>query len=103
MVAERFLNGAFICRSSDYVINVALRVLVVEDEVLLSRQLAKALAEAGYAVDCSGDGEKADFLARTEEYDAVVLDLGLPGVDGLTLLRRWRDTGVFAPVLILTA
>jgi two-component system OmpR family response regulator len=84
-------------------ITVWLRVLVVEDEALLSRQLAKALADAGYAVDCAGDGEKADFLVRTEPYDAVVLDLGLPKLDGLTLLRQWRDAGVAAPVLILTA
>ena len=62
-----------------------MRVLVVEDETLLSRQLAKALIAAGYAVDQAGDGERADFLAHTEQYDAVVLDLGLPKVDGLTL------------------
>jgi two-component system OmpR family response regulator len=80
-----------------------LRVLVVEDEVLLSRQLAKALADGGYAVDCAADGEEADLLANTEQYDAVVLDLGLPKVDGLTLLKRWREAGIFAPVLILTA
>ena len=86
-----------------YVINGGLRVLIVEDEALLCRQRAKNHTEAGYAVDCSLDGETADFLARTEEYDAVVLDLGLPGMDGLTLLRRWRETGMFAPVLILTA
>ncbi len=71
--------------------------------MLLSRQLATALTGAGYAIDCALDGEQADFLARTEQYDAVVLDLGLPGVDGLTLLRRWRQVGIFAPVLILTA
>jgi two-component system OmpR family response regulator len=65
--------------------------------------LAKALTAAGYAVDCAADGEQADFLARTQEYDAVVLDLGLPKLDGLTLLRRWREAGIFAPVLILTA
>jgi two-component system OmpR family response regulator len=80
-----------------------LRVLVVEDEALLSRQLAKALAGAGYAVDCAADGEQADFLARTEPFDAIVLDLGLPGVDGLTLLRQWRDAAIAVPVLILTA
>src|SRR5882757_5208326 len=68
----------------------SLRVLVVEDEARLSRQLASALAEAGYAVDTAGDGERADFLAQTERYDAVVLDLGLPKIDGLTLLHRWR-------------
>lgn len=80
-----------------------MRVLVVEDEALLSRQLAKALTAAGYAVDCAADGEQADFLIHTEQYDAVVLDLGLPKIDGLTLLRRWREAGIFAPVLILTA
>jgi two-component system OmpR family response regulator len=80
-----------------------LRVLVVEDEILLSQQLAKALTESGYAVDRAADGEQADFLANTEQYDAVVLDLGLPKVDGLTLLRRWREGGIFAPVLVLTA
>jgi two-component system, OmpR family, response regulator len=80
-----------------------LRVLVVEDEKLLSRQLAKTLSEAGYAVDCATDGDRADFLAQTEQYDIVVLDLGLPRVDGLTLLHRWREAGLFVPVLILTA
>jgi len=80
-----------------------LKVLVVEDEAQLSRQLAQSLGEAGYAVDCAADGEQADFLARTEGYDAVVLDLGLPKVDGLTLLRTWREAGVATPVLVLTA
>ena len=80
-----------------------MRVLVVEDEPQLARQLAAALADAGYAVDRAGDGERADFLAQTESYDAIVLDLGLPKVDGLTLLRRWREAGIAAPVLILTA
>jgi two-component system, OmpR family, response regulator len=80
-----------------------LRILIVEDEILLSRQLAKALTGAGYAVDCAADGEQADFLFRTQEYDAVVLDLGLPKRDGLTLLRLWREAGIFTPVLVLTA
>jgi len=80
-----------------------LRVLVVEDEAAISGQLATALGRAGYAVDCAADGERADFLGQTERYDAVVLDLGLPGIDGLTLLRRWRDAGLSMPVLILTA
>jgi two-component system OmpR family response regulator len=65
--------------------------------------LASAFTDSGYAVDCAADGERADFLAHTEQYDAVVLDLGLPKMDGLTLLRRWRDAGILAPVLILTA
>jgi two-component system OmpR family response regulator len=80
-----------------------MRVLVVEDERSLSEQLASALGEAGYAVDCAADGERADFLGQTERYDAVVLDIGLPKIDGLTLLRRWRDAGLMVPVLILTA
>lgn len=79
------------------------RVLVVEDEAKLSKQLARALADAGYAVDVAADGARADFLARTERYDAILLDLGLPKVDGLTLLRGWRDGGLGAPVMVLTA
>jgi two-component system OmpR family response regulator len=79
------------------------RVLVVEDEERLSEMLAGALEGAGYAVDCAADGERADFLGQTECYDAVVLDLGLPRIDGLTLLRRWREAGIAVPVLVLTA
>ncbi len=79
------------------------RVLVVEDETLLARQLASAMDEAGYAVDCASDGTRAEFLGQTEVYDAVVLDLGLPGLDGLAVLRRWREAGISVPVLVLTA
>jgi two-component system, OmpR family, response regulator len=79
------------------------KVLVVEDEQRLARQLAEALAAAGYAVDTAADGARADFLAATERYDAVLLDLGLPAIDGLTLLRRWREAGNAVPVLVLTA
>jgi two-component system OmpR family response regulator len=75
----------------------------VEDEALLSDRLAAALAEAGYAVDCARDGERAEFLGQTEDYDAVVLDLGLPKLDGLSVLRRWREAGRGVPVLVLTA
>ena len=80
-----------------------MRVLVVEDEPRLAEDLARALGEAGYAVDSAADGERADFLGQTERYDAVVLDLGLPKLDGLTVLRRWRAAGVTMPVLMLTA
>ena len=80
-----------------------MRILVVEDEALLSRQLVAALEQAGYAVDGAQDGENAEFLGRTEQYDAVVLDLGLPKIDGLTVLGRWREAGVTVPVLVLTA
>src|SRR5262249_28432661 len=78
-------------------------VLGVEDEARIARQLTGAVADAGYAVDHAEDGERADFLAHTERYDAVLLDLGLPKMDGLTLLRRWRDAGLAMPVIVLTA
>ena len=80
-----------------------MRILVVEDEAALSRQLERALRDARYVVDCASDGERADFLARTEQYDAVILDLGLPRIDGLTVLRGWRSSGLTFPVLVLTA
>jgi two-component system, OmpR family, response regulator len=79
------------------------RILVVEDEAALGDSLASALRTAGYAVDRATDGTRAEFLGRTESYDAVVLDLGLPGMDGLTLLQQWREAGVTTPVLVLTA
>ena len=77
--------------------------MVAEDETALSRQLAAALTDAGYVVDCAEDGERAEFLGQTEHYDAAILDLGLPRMDGLTVLRRWREAGVALPVLVLTA
>ncbi len=80
-----------------------MRLLIAEDEPSLSEQLARAVTGAGYAVDRATDGPQADFLARTEPYDAIILDLGLPRVDGLTLLRNWRNAGLTTPVLILTA
>jgi two-component system OmpR family response regulator len=80
-----------------------MRVLVVEDEPRLARELAGALEAAGYVVDTAADGERADFLGHTERYDAIVLDLGLPRVDGLTVLSRWRQAGLDVPVLVLTA
>jgi two-component system, OmpR family, response regulator len=80
-----------------------LRILVAEDEASLAGQLATALGHAGYAVDCAADGEQASILGHDEEYDAVVLDLGLPKMDGLTVLRRWREAGLAVPVLVLTA
>lgn len=80
-----------------------MRVLIVEDERQLAHHLADALREAGYAVDCAHDGEQADFLVASNEFDAIVLDLGLPKIDGLTLLQRWRQSGLATPVLILTA
>ena len=81
----------------------ALRVLIVEDEPTLGTQLKNTLEGAGYAVDLATDGEEGHFLGSTENYDAIVLDLGLPEIDGLTVLDRWRKEGRVAPVLVLTA
>jgi two-component system OmpR family response regulator len=80
-----------------------MRILVIEDEPALREQLAGALKDAGYAVDSAADGEEGHFFGDTEPYDAVVLDLGLPGLDGITVLTRWRSDGRNMPVLILTA
>ncbi len=80
-----------------------MRILIVEDEPTLARQLRQTLESAGYAVDSAMDGEDGQFLGETENYDAVILDLGLPEVDGLTVLDRWRKSGVRVPVLVLTA
>ncbi len=80
-----------------------MRVLVVEDEPTLAKQLRTALEGAGYAVDSAADGEDGHYLGSTENYDAVILDLGLPEVDGLTVLDRWRKEGRVTPVLVLTA
>jgi len=79
------------------------RVLLVEDDALLRSQLRLMLTQAGYAVDEAADGQAALHLGATEPYDAVVLDLGLPLLDGLTVLQRWRSQGRTLPVLILTA
>ena len=80
-----------------------MRVLVVEDEPDLQKQVKHALIDAGYSVDVASDGEEGGFLGDTEPYDAVVLDLGLPKVDGITVLRGWRQNERNMPVLILTA
>ncbi|WP_346914578.1 response regulator transcription factor [uncultured Roseibium sp.] len=80
-----------------------MRILVVEDDADLNRQLVTALTEAGYAVDTAYDGEEGHFMGDTEPYDAVVLDLGLPKLDGLSVLENWRRDGRTMPVLILTA
>ena len=80
-----------------------MRLLVVEDEPVLAAQIADALRAADYAVDVAHDGEEGNYLGEVEPYDAVVLDLGLPKLDGLTVLRRWREAGRHMSVLILTA
>ena len=80
-----------------------MRILIVEDDPDLARQLKDALGDAGYAVDMAADGEEGHFLGDTEPYDAVVLDLGLPIIDGISILQKWRADGKNFPVLILTA
>jgi two-component system OmpR family response regulator len=79
------------------------RLLVVEDDKDLNRQIVNALENAGYAVDKAFDGEEGLYLGETEPYDAVILDLGLPKVDGVAVLQGWRRAGKTMPVLILTA
>jgi len=80
-----------------------MRLLIVEDEPTLGTQLKTTLEGAGYAVDLATDGEDGHYLGQTESYDAVILDLGLPVMDGLTVLDKWRKEGKTFPVLLLTA
>ena len=80
-----------------------MRILVVEDEPTLRDQLVQAIAAAGHTVEAASDGAQAHYLGEVEDFDAVVLDLGLPVLDGLSVLRRWRAAGRTMPVLILTA
>ena len=80
-----------------------MRILVVEDDKDLNRQLLEALTDAGYAVDVAFDGEEGHFLGDTEPYDAVVLDIGLPIKDGISVLEDWRRNDRNMPVLVLTA
>ena len=80
-----------------------MRILVVEDEPTLAAQLVATLQAAGYVVDTAANGRDAGYMGEVETFDAVVLDLGLPMVDGLTVLKRWRALGRTMPVLILTA
>ena len=80
-----------------------MRLLIVEDDKDLNRQLAEACRQAGYAVDLAFDGEEGHHLGDTEPYDAVVLDIGLPQLDGISVLERWRRDGRMMPVLVLTA
>jgi two-component system, OmpR family, response regulator len=80
-----------------------MRILVIEDDPNLNRQLGSALDSAGYVVESALDGEQGHFLGDTSDFDAVVLDLGLPSLSGIDVLRKWRDAGRSMPVLILTA
>ena len=80
-----------------------MRILVVEDEPDLNRQLVQALQDSGYVVDTAADGEEGHYLGDTEPYDGVILDLGLPVLDGVSVLEKWRRAGKKMPVLILTA
>lgn len=80
-----------------------MRLLVVEDDDRIANDIMTALAAAGYAVEREKDGEEAWFRGDTEDFDAIVLDLGLPSMDGLSVLKRWRAAGRRVPVLVLTA
>ena len=80
-----------------------MRLLVVEDDPNLQKQIQEALDDAGYIVDAAKDGEEGHYLGDTEPYDAIILDLGLPKIDGLTVLEKWRNSKKKFPVLILTA
>lgn len=80
-----------------------MRVLVVEDDPRISRDVIETLTSAGYAADHASDGEDAWFKGDTEDYSAVILDLGLPGMDGLAVLKKWRANGRAFPILVLTA
>jgi two-component system OmpR family response regulator len=80
-----------------------MRVLIVEDEPALALLMQKALDGARFATDVAYDGEDGEHMGATEPYDAIVLDLGLPKIDGVSILQRWRDSGYSTPVLVLTA
>jgi len=79
------------------------RLLVVEDDRDINRQVVSALEEAGYVADKAYDGEEGGYLGESEPYDAIILDMGLPKADGVTVLQKWRRAGVKTPVIILTA
>jgi len=80
-----------------------MRILLIEDDPLISRDVAAHLGRAGYVVERESDGEAGWYRGAEEDFAAVVLDLGLPGMDGLSVLKRWREAGRTFPVLILTA
>ena len=80
-----------------------MRLLLAEDEMVLSDQIKRVLSTEGHVVDVAHDGDEAMFMGSTEPYDLVILDIGLPNRDGISVLKRWRSDGVTLPVLILTA
>ncbi|MCB2137440.1 MAG: response regulator transcription factor [Rhodobacteraceae bacterium] len=80
-----------------------MRILIAEDEIVLCDQIKRALVAEGRAVDTAHDGEEAEFLGATEPYDMIILDIGLPKKDGISVLKEWRAKNVRTPVLILTA
>ena len=80
-----------------------MRVLLIEDEPAIAADIESALAETGYVTDIAKDGEEGWFRASTEDYDAIVLDLGLPKLDGLSVVRRLREDASVVPILVLTA
>ena len=82
---------------------IAMRILIVEDDPLLADGLTQTLRRQGYLADCVSSAEKADAAVAQEEFGLVILDVGLPGMDGFELLRRWRNAGQSVPVLVLTA
>ena len=80
-----------------------MRLLVVEDDRDINRQVVSALEEAGYVADKAFDGEEGGYLGENEPYDAIILDMGLPKTDGVSVLQKWRRAGIKTPVIILTA
>ncbi len=80
-----------------------MRLLVVEDDRDINRQVVNALEEAGYVADKAFDGEEGGYLGESEPYDAIILDMGLPKADGVSVLQKWRRAGIKTPVIILTA
>ena len=80
-----------------------MKCLIVEDDPVLAAQLAEAMQDGGFTCELAADGGQGEFLGATESYDLSILDLGLPGMPGIEVLTRWRDSGITMPVLILTA
>lgn len=80
-----------------------MRILLAEDEKILAEQISRALASEQRAVDVAPDGHQALYLGSVEAYDMIILDIGLPGIDGISVLKQWREMGIRIPVLILTA